>query len=142
VARDWLYRERIEKRIRRRNTLPSWVEPWTTAVRPEGMALGRKVIEGETAVANGGNWDRRSLLRGAEKYLTMAPGLAPDDKETTQLLGDCYIRQDKFSLAAPVGMRAARKDMPNGSRPCTARPIGFTATSAVCHGCRWIRNRW
>jgi tetratricopeptide (TPR) repeat protein len=37
----------------------------------------------------------------AEKYLMMALKLAPDDKETNALLGDCYIRQDKFSLAAP-----------------------------------------
>jgi Tetratricopeptide repeat/Aspartyl protease len=37
----------------------------------------------------------------AEKYLTMALKLAPEDKETNWLLGDCYIRQDKFSLAAP-----------------------------------------
>ncbi|WP_433474923.1 aspartyl protease family protein [Spirillospora sp. CA-142024] len=35
----------------------------------------------------------------AEKYLTMALELAPGDKETNQLLGDCYIRQDKFSLS-------------------------------------------
>lgn len=37
----------------------------------------------------------------AEKYLNMALKLAPDDKETNQLLGDCYIRQDKFSLSVP-----------------------------------------
>ncbi|MEV0350931.1 aspartyl protease family protein [Nonomuraea sp. NPDC050680] len=37
----------------------------------------------------------------AEKYLKMALNLAPDDKETNQLLGDCYIRQDKFALSAP-----------------------------------------
>jgi hypothetical protein len=37
----------------------------------------------------------------AEKYLTMALGLAPDDEETNYLLGDCYIRQDKFSLSVP-----------------------------------------
>jgi hypothetical protein len=37
----------------------------------------------------------------AEKYLTMALKLAPEDKGTNRLLGDCYIRQDKFSLAAP-----------------------------------------
>jgi tetratricopeptide (TPR) repeat protein len=37
----------------------------------------------------------------AEKYLTMAIKLAPSDKETNQLLGDCYIRQDKFSLSVP-----------------------------------------
>jgi tetratricopeptide (TPR) repeat protein len=35
----------------------------------------------------------------AEKYLEMALTLAPDDKETNQLLGDCYIRQDKLSLS-------------------------------------------
>jgi Aspartyl protease/Tetratricopeptide repeat len=35
----------------------------------------------------------------AEKYLTMALELAPSDKETNRLLGDCYIRQDKFALA-------------------------------------------
>ncbi|WP_433180671.1 tetratricopeptide repeat protein [Actinoallomurus sp. CA-150999] len=131
------------------------------------------ITEEEKAVADGGEWDRRSLLRGAavvagaaattpllgkaatakaggddadalfkagkfeeagrayeailkkdptnlhaarqrgyvgllsnkfpdaEKYLTMALKLAPDDKETNELLGDCYIRQDKFSLAVP-----------------------------------------
>ncbi|AQZ62265.1 hypothetical protein BKM31_13050 [[Actinomadura] parvosata subsp. kistnae] len=37
----------------------------------------------------------------AEKYLTMALELAPDDQETNQLLGDCYIRQDKFALSVP-----------------------------------------
>jgi tetratricopeptide (TPR) repeat protein len=37
----------------------------------------------------------------AEKYLTMALKLAPDDKDTNKLLGDCYIRQDKFSLSVP-----------------------------------------
>jgi tetratricopeptide (TPR) repeat protein len=37
----------------------------------------------------------------AEKYLEMALELAPDDKETNQLLGDCYIRQDKLSLSVP-----------------------------------------
>ena len=37
----------------------------------------------------------------AEKYLTTALELAPDDKETNALLGDCYIRQDKFSLSVP-----------------------------------------
>jgi tetratricopeptide (TPR) repeat protein len=39
----------------------------------------------------------------AEKYLTMALDLAPSDKETNRLLADCYIRQDKFSLAAQRG---------------------------------------
>ncbi|MBP2324801.1 tetratricopeptide (TPR) repeat protein [Kibdelosporangium banguiense] len=37
----------------------------------------------------------------AEKYLNMAVTLAPGDKEAHRLLGDCYVRQDKFSLAAP-----------------------------------------
>ncbi|PZG53224.1 hypothetical protein C1I98_05980 [Spongiactinospora gelatinilytica] len=37
----------------------------------------------------------------AEKYLKMAFDLAPDDKETNTLLGDCYIRQDKLALSAP-----------------------------------------
>ncbi|MFI0480808.1 tetratricopeptide repeat protein [Actinomadura sp. 9N215] len=37
----------------------------------------------------------------AEKYLTMALGLAPGDKEASQFLADCYTRQDKFSLAVP-----------------------------------------
>ncbi|MFI7135767.1 aspartyl protease family protein [Nonomuraea sp. NPDC050153] len=37
----------------------------------------------------------------AEKYLKMALNLAPDDKETNEFLGDCYIRQDKFALSAP-----------------------------------------
>jgi hypothetical protein len=37
----------------------------------------------------------------AEKYLNMALKLAPDDNETNELLGDCYIRQDKFALSVP-----------------------------------------
>lgn len=37
----------------------------------------------------------------AEKYLNMALKLAPEDKETNALLGDCYIRQDKFALSVP-----------------------------------------
>ncbi|MFC5751630.1 aspartyl protease family protein [Actinomadura rugatobispora] len=46
----------------------------------------------------------------AEKYLTMALGLAPDDKQTNQFLGDCYIRQDKFALSVPR-WQAAGKDV-------------------------------
>ncbi|WP_433467047.1 aspartyl protease family protein [Spirillospora sp. CA-128828] len=42
----------------------------------------------------------------AEKYLTMALKLAPSDKDTNQLLGDCYIRQDKFSLSIPCWQAA------------------------------------
>ena len=45
----------------------------------------------------------------AEKYLTMALKLAPEDKETNALLGDCYIRQDKFSLSVPC-WRAAGEE--------------------------------
>lgn len=37
----------------------------------------------------------------AERYLKMAVTLAPDDKDANYFLADCYIRQDKFSLAAP-----------------------------------------
>jgi hypothetical protein len=37
----------------------------------------------------------------AEKYLTMALKLAPEDKDTNYFLGDCYMRQDKFSLSVP-----------------------------------------
>ncbi|RBQ13800.1 hypothetical protein DP939_43985 [Spongiactinospora rosea] len=37
----------------------------------------------------------------AGKYLKMAFGLAPEDKETNTLLGDCYIRQDKLALSVP-----------------------------------------
>ncbi|MCK2239502.1 MULTISPECIES: tetratricopeptide repeat protein [unclassified Crossiella] len=37
----------------------------------------------------------------AEKYLTAAIALAPQDKDANRLLADCYIRQDKFALAAP-----------------------------------------
>ncbi|XVQ11560.1 aspartyl protease family protein [Spirillospora sp. CA-255316] len=37
----------------------------------------------------------------AEKYLMMALKLAPSDKQTNALLGDCYIRQDKLSLSVP-----------------------------------------
>ncbi|MFC5828691.1 tetratricopeptide repeat protein [Nonomuraea insulae] len=37
----------------------------------------------------------------AEKYLKMAIGLAPDDKDANYFLADCYIRQDKFALSAP-----------------------------------------
>ncbi|MGW2311302.1 aspartyl protease family protein [Actinomadura luteofluorescens] len=46
----------------------------------------------------------------AEKYLLMASELAPGDKETNQLLGDCYIRQDKLSLSVPC-WEAAGKDV-------------------------------
>lgn len=37
----------------------------------------------------------------AEKYLATALELAPDDRDTNQYLGDCYIRQDKLSLSVP-----------------------------------------
>ncbi|WUH96261.1 aspartyl protease family protein [Spirillospora sp. NBC_00431] len=46
----------------------------------------------------------------AEKYLKTALDLAPSDKETNQLLGDCYMRQDKFSLSVPC-WQAAGKDV-------------------------------
>jgi Tetratricopeptide repeat/Aspartyl protease len=45
----------------------------------------------------------------AEKYLTMALKLAPEDKETNELLGDCYIRQDKFSLSVPCWQAAGEE---------------------------------
>jgi len=45
----------------------------------------------------------------AEKYLTMALKLAPSDMETNQLLGDCYIRQDKFSLSVPRWQAAGKE---------------------------------
>src|SRR4051794_4099530 len=41
-------------------------------------------------------------FRDAEKYFTMALGLAPGDKETNALLGDCYIRQDKLDRKSVV----------------------------------------
>ena len=46
----------------------------------------------------------------AEKYLTRALELAPDDKETNQFLADCYIRQDKFSLAVPRWQAAGNQN--------------------------------
>ena len=46
-------------------------------------------------------WLLSNKFPEAEKYLTMALKLAPGDVETNQLLGDCYIRQDKFSLSVP-----------------------------------------
>ncbi|MFC0041415.1 tetratricopeptide repeat protein [Actinomadura rayongensis] len=45
----------------------------------------------------------------AEKYLTTALRIAPDDKETNALLGDCYIRQDKLAQSAPC-WRAAGEE--------------------------------
>ncbi|GAA4097570.1 aspartyl protease family protein [Actinomadura miaoliensis] len=45
----------------------------------------------------------------AEKYLTMARRLAPDDKETNKLLGDCYTRQDKLSLSIPCWQAAGNE---------------------------------
>ncbi|MGW6059020.1 tetratricopeptide repeat protein [Streptomyces sp. NPDC055189] len=45
----------------------------------------------------------------AEKYLTTALGLAPGDKETHLLLGDCYLRQDKLALSAPHWRAAGEK---------------------------------
>ncbi|MEO3889238.1 aspartyl protease family protein [Nonomuraea sp. B5E05] len=44
----------------------------------------------------------------AEKYLKMAIGLAPGDKDANRFLADCYIRQDKFALAAPHWQAAGR----------------------------------
>ncbi|MCP9968875.1 aspartyl protease family protein [Actinomadura madurae] len=46
----------------------------------------------------------------AEKYLRMAFDLAPDDKDTNRLLGDCYIRQDEFARSVPH-WRAAGKEV-------------------------------
>ncbi|GII94433.1 retropepsin-like aspartic protease [Sinosporangium siamense] len=37
----------------------------------------------------------------AEKYLKTAVQLAPSDRDANYFLADCYLRQDKFSLAAP-----------------------------------------
>ncbi|MGW2161694.1 tetratricopeptide repeat protein [Nonomuraea sp. NPDC001699] len=46
----------------------------------------------------------------AEKYLKMAVSLAPGDKEANELLGDCYIRQDKFALSVPCWKAAGVDD--------------------------------
>lgn len=45
----------------------------------------------------------------AEKYLTTALKLAPDDKQTNRFLADCYTRQDKLSLAAPRWQAAGKE---------------------------------
>ncbi|MFI0453376.1 aspartyl protease family protein [Actinomadura sp. 6N118] len=45
----------------------------------------------------------------AEKYLKMAVELAPADKQANQFLADCYIRQDKFSLAVPRAQAAGNE---------------------------------
>ena len=45
----------------------------------------------------------------AEKYLTIALKLAPDDKQTNRFLADCYTRQDKLSLAAPRWQAAGQE---------------------------------
>ncbi|WP_129840291.1 aspartyl protease family protein [Streptomyces sp. RFCAC02] len=41
-------------------------------------------------------------FRDAERYLSAALTLAPDDTETRRLLADCYARQDKFGRAAEL----------------------------------------
>ncbi|MFI7689970.1 tetratricopeptide repeat protein [Nonomuraea sp. NPDC049655] len=46
----------------------------------------------------------------AEKYLKTAVRLAPGDKEANELLGDCYIRQDKFALSVPCWKAAGADD--------------------------------
>ncbi|MFD0690528.1 aspartyl protease family protein [Actinomadura fibrosa] len=46
----------------------------------------------------------------AERYFKTALDLAPGDKETNQLLGDCYMRQDKFALSVPC-WKAAGSDV-------------------------------
>ncbi|WP_163506046.1 aspartyl protease family protein [Fodinicola acaciae] len=45
----------------------------------------------------------------AEKYFKVALRLAPADKETNWLLGDCYIRQDKFALSVPCWQAAGEE---------------------------------
>ena len=45
----------------------------------------------------------------AERFLTMALRLAPDDRETNGYLGDCYTRQDKLALSVPC-WRAAGEE--------------------------------
>jgi hypothetical protein len=45
----------------------------------------------------------------AEKFLTMALSLAPGDGQTNQLLGDCYMRQDKFALSVPRWQAAGKE---------------------------------
>ncbi|MEV0389433.1 aspartyl protease family protein [Nonomuraea sp. NPDC050643] len=45
----------------------------------------------------------------AEKYLRMALALAPGDKDASHFLADCYIRQDKLGLSAPL-WKAAGED--------------------------------
>lgn len=46
----------------------------------------------------------------AEKYLKLAVSLAPDDKEANELLGDCYLRQDKLALSVPCWRAAGAED--------------------------------
>ncbi|WP_329246426.1 aspartyl protease family protein [Actinoallomurus sp. NBC_01490] len=45
----------------------------------------------------------------AEKYLTMALEIAPGDKDTNQLLGDFYMRQDEFSRSVPCWQAAGKE---------------------------------
>ncbi|MDL4813780.1 aspartyl protease family protein [Actinomadura opuntiae] len=58
----------------------------------------------------------------AEKFLTMALKLAPEDKQTNALLGDCYIRQDKFSLSVPCWRAAGEEGYANWFAAVRGKP--------------------
>jgi hypothetical protein len=59
----------------------------------------------------------------------MALRLAPDDNETNELLGDCYIRQDKFSLSVPRWQAAGEVAYPKWFAAVRGTPYQVCATS-------------
>jgi tetratricopeptide (TPR) repeat protein len=120
-----VYRGRIEKLIRHHNTLPSSMEAWTTAVRAEGMVprLRKVVTEEEKVVADDGEWDRRSLLRGAAVVAGAAAAAPLLGKSATAQAGagdaDALFKAGEFEQAGrayeeilktdPTNLRAARQ---------------------------------
>jgi hypothetical protein len=120
-----VYRGRIENRIRRRNILRSSVEAWTTAVHAEGVVsrLRKVITKREKAVADGGEWDRRSLLRGAAVVagaVAAAPLLGKAGTARADIDdADALFKAGKFEEAGcayeeilkadPTNLRAARQ---------------------------------
>jgi hypothetical protein len=62
-----------------------------------------RALDPEKAVAKDGEW------AGVRCCGTPPWWPAPGDKETNQLLGDCYMRQDKFSLSVPRWQAAGKE---------------------------------
>jgi tetratricopeptide (TPR) repeat protein len=128
---EYVYRGRIENRIRHRNTLPSSVEAWTRSgpCRGHGAPASEGDREKEKAVAE---WDRRSLLRGAAVVAGAAATTPLLGEAATAKVGssdaDALLKAGKFEQASRAYEEILKKD-PTNLQPTRQRDA---AAKEVC----------